>query len=302
MLLSDAHITPFALSGSVLPLLALAKSAGASRPPARPLGGWLMTYGKIGPDGGIVPTVDRDGHTVEAARQLGHIDWSTYLKGGRWNDTHDEKVIVGTPTTLEFHDGTTALSKAHGKVGFWTTGHLFARNDPASWEGLGRTPTPHEFDRADHFWDTAHLLKGTPRPIGLSAHGLMALSPCRKRIIFAKVTDAAMCELPVNPDATVEPLELAVRTASLAFLRKGMVGADACRTCRCPPGACEGLLRKGGVTTGTLAAATPEDLEGAPHGGGAQAGDVVTLIMQRNHVDRATAERWMAEYNDNPIL
>lgn len=291
MNLDGAFIERFTLTGSVIPLVALAKSAGA-RVPTRPLGGWLMTYGKLGPDGGIVPTVDRDGHTVEAARQLGSIDWSTYLTEGRWNDTHDEDLLVGLPTTLEFHDGTTALSKSHGKVGFWTTGHLFDRNDPGSWAGLGRSPKPVELDRADHFWETAHLLKGTPRPIGLSAHGLMALSPCRKRIIFAKVTQAAVCELPKNPDATLEPLELAVGGASpLAFLRKGMVGADPCRSCRCPPGACASLLQKA-VTAGSLASVTPEDLEGSPS---SRRSRLVTLIMRRHRVDQATAERWVAD-------
>lgn len=292
---ADTIIERFALTGSVLPLVALAKSAGAPRAPSRPLGGWLMTYGKLGPDGGIVPTVDRDGHTVEAARQLGNIDWSTYLREGRWNDTHDEEVLVGIPSTLEFHDGTTALSKSHGKVGFWTTGHLFDRRDPASWAGLGRSPRPVELERADHFWETAHLLKGTPRPIGLSAHGLMALSPCRKRIIYAKVTAAAVCELPVNPDTTLEPLELAVDGSPLAFLRKGMVGADPCRSCRCPAGACANLLRKGGVTAGALASVTPEDLEGSPARGDGVS-DLVDAIMKRHHVDRATAERWVVEH------
>ena len=297
--LTDAIIQRFSLSGHLLPLSALRKAVGAPRPPSRPLGGWLMTYGKIGPDGGIVPTVDRDGHTVEAARQLGHIDWSVYLKGGRWNDTHDESVVVGIPETLEFHDGTTALSKAHGKVGFWTTGRIIDPADPTSWAELNRTPTPREFERADHFWAAAHMLKGSPRPLGLSAHGKMALSPCQKRIIYAEVTDAAVCETPVNPDATLEPMELAVRGSPLAFLRKGMVGAQACRTCRCPPGACEGLLRKAGTTAGSLGALAPEDLEGAARQAKPSTSSLVELIMQRSGVDRATAMRWVAEHHDH---
>lgn len=286
-----ANIAAFTLTGSLLPLVGLTKSAGAPWTPTRPLGGWLMTYGKIGPDGGVVPTVDRDGHTVEAARELGHIDWDPYVKGGKWNDTHDENIIVGVPETLEFHDGTTPLSKAHGKVGFWTTGHLFDRQDPQSWANLGRTPRADEFDRADHFWGLAHLLKGTPRPIGLSAHGGMALSPCRRRITFARVDAAAVCELPVNPDATLEPLELA-RRSPLAFLRKGMIGAAPCGACRCAPGSCDGLLRKGGTTTASIAAAVPEDLEG-----GDDAEAAIRAIMARNNVTRAVATRWLVQHH-----
>ena len=297
----------FALTGSVVALSALQKGVGPTRPQNRRLGGWLMTYGKIGPDGGIVPTVDRDGQTVEAAKQLGQIDWSTYLKGGRWNDTHNEDVIVGKPATLEFHDGTTELSKSHGKVGFWTTGHMFDRSDPRSWDDLGRSPTPREFERADHFWSMAHLLKGMPRPLGFSAHGSMQLSPCRKRIIYAKVDHAAVCELPVNPDSTAEIMELG-RPSPLEFLRKGMVGASPCRTCRCPPGSCEGLLAKGasGMTTGEISALTPMDseqtaipthIELMPGNTTEQkVARLVAIISARYHVSDADARRWVAAF------
>ncbi len=234
---------PLPLTGGIVPLQKGVRS--------RMMGGWLTTFGHIGPDGGIVPTIDRDEQTMDAARELGHIDWSAYIKGGRWNDTHVEGCYVGLPETLEFHDGTTELSKAHGKVGFWTTGRLFDRRDPSSWQGLTgadgqpRDPTSHELDRADHFWRVADILKGTPRTLGLSAHGRMALSPCRKRILYCEIPEAAVCELPVNPDATLEPLALA-RRGGLLELRKGAIGTfepTPCGRCSCPPGVCGRLPR-----------------------------------------------------------
>lgn len=264
---------PFYLEGSVTPLVGLEplrKSAGAWWTPTRPLGGWLATYGKIGPDGGIVPTVDRDGQNFQAAGRLGDIDFSEYLLKGLWNDTHDENRIVGRATSLEFHNGTTELSKAHGKVGFWTTGHLFDRSDPQSWDGLDHPPSPVELQRADHFWKLATLLKGTPRPLALSAHGRMLLSPCRQRIIWAEVRQSAVCETPVNPDATLEPLELARKTGIYELLRKG-VGGRACGACRCTT-PCSALAK----------ADTHSRL--------------LKIFNDRHGVDAHTAERWIASY------
>jgi len=270
-----------------------------------------MTYGKIGPDGGIVPTIDRDGQTVEAAKELGHIDWRTYVKGGVWNDTHDEAVIVGLPSTLEFHDGTTPLSKAHGKLGFWTTGRLFNRTDPSSWSGLtdgngnARTPTPHELDRADHFWKLASMLKGIPRPLGLSAHGRMALSECRTRIVYAEVDAAAVCELPVNPDATLEPMAMAVKGTPLEILRKGMITRGRCGRCTCPEGACLRLLKAVHAGNAATRAVVPEDLEGATDDGklvattaGERLSQLVQAVQSQFKVDKATARRWVREYLD----
>jgi len=251
----------------------LRKSAGAWWTPTRPLGGWLATYGKIGPDGGIVPTIDRDNQNFQAAGRLGDIDFSEYLQKGLWNDTHNEDRIVGRASTLEFHNGTTELSKAHGKVGFWTTGHLFDRTDPQSWEGLDYTPSPLEFQRADHFWKLARLLKGTPRPLAFSAHGLMQLSPCRKRIIWAKVRQSAVCETPVNPDATVEPLELARKAGIYELLRKG-VGGDICGKCRCT------------TPCSVLAKAQIDD----------RRAQLVAAIQKRSNVDEPTARRWLESY------
>lgn len=285
----------FALLGMLVPM----EKAVSTH--SRPMKGWLMTYAKIREDGQITETQDREGHTVEAARELGRIDWAPYLKGahpskdgfsGVWNDTHRENVVVGLPDGLAFHDGTTALSKAEGKIGFHTLGHLLNRRDPSSWAGLRRTPTPEEFERADHFWELAEMLKGSPRPLGLSAHGEMALSPCKKRIIFARVRAAAVCELPQNPDATLEPMEFG-RGFTGGLLRQGMVGANPCGACRCPPGACENLLIKGGDAA-SIASVVPEDLEGAPDPLDTEAS--VRYIVAKHNVPEATARRWIASH------
>ena len=260
------------------------------------MAGWGIVYALLGPDGGIVPVTDRDDQVFDAARQLGLIDWSGYLTKGVWNDTHDEAITVGLPETLEFHDDTTELAKAHGKVGYWTTGHLLDRDDPTSWDLLGRTPRPHELDRADYFWDTAHLLKGTPRPIAFSAHGSMRLSPCRKRITYAKVDAFALCDTPINPGATAEPMQLG-RRSPVEILRKAVVGGDPCRSCRCPPGACQGLLRKGtgaGLSALDLAPLTPENLEA--HAITLPPDPLVQSVMDRARVDRETAERWCRQH------
>lgn len=309
-------VRQFKLAGDVWPLLAMEKAAGASAAadsgyrPSRPMGGWLCTYGKVGPDGGIVPTVDRDGHIFDAARQIGFIDWNKYMAGGVWNDTHTA-TVVGLPDNLEFHDGQTALSKAHGKVGFWTTGHLFDRSDPKSWQGLSdeagkpRAPTPHEFQRADYFWSLSNLLKGTPRPIGLSAEGMMALSQCKKRVLWASMVRAAVCETPVNPDATVEPMIYAV-------IGRALVGESSdpspCGKCACPAGSCN-VMRKS-ATGGAVAGAIPQYADGGKvHrslGSPTAAESVVRnpelrarvleLLQQEYFLDRADAEAWLTDW------
>jgi len=272
------------------------KAVGSSvHVPSRPLGGWLMTYGKIGPSGGIVPTVDRQGHIVEAARELGHIDWSEYLKGGRWNDTHlkDEATgrhlaLVGLPSVLEFHDGTTELAKAHRKVGFWTAGHLFDRNDPASWSAYGDyVPTPHDLDRSDYFWDLAQLLKGTPRPLGLSAEGDMALDDSGTRIVFARVRQAAVCELPQNPDTTLEPMQLGLPgpllDTPLQIMAKAIAVAQGS----------EGVSTENAATR----AVVPEDLEGAPASTPKAKFDrLVAILMERYSISESTARTWIKRF------
>jgi hypothetical protein len=306
----------FKLVGDVWPLATLAKAEDAHKP-GRPFGGWLCTYGKVGPDGGIVPTVDRDGHTFEAAKQLGYIDWDTYMKKGVWNDTHSS-VVVGLPDTLEFHDGTTELSKGHGKVGFWTTGHLFDRAEPKSWVGLvdkagqPRRPTETEFARADYFWDLAHLLKGTPRPLGLSADGVMAMSACRKRVLWARMDAAAICETPVNPDATVEPMIYAVLGRALV----GETGDPSpCGKCSCPPGGCQ-VLRKSSVgkvqgpgngtaggsvipqyaDAGKIQRSLGSPVEALIRGGDELRERVLQLLQEEYLLARPDAEEWLRDY------
>lgn len=213
------------------------KGTGAEPPSLRRMAGWVTTYGTIGEDGGIVPTRDREGHTFEAARQLGLIDWTGYLSKGFGVWTHNHKgPRVGIPQTLEFHDGTTDLSRLHRKVGFWTRGHLFERGVPESWALLGEEPTGEEFDHADECWDLANgLLKGS-RALGFSVEGRMRLSPCRSRILAAKVDRAALLEYPHNPDATAEAM---AKGAAFGFLRQGMVGRRQCGKCSCPSSGCE---------------------------------------------------------------
>ncbi len=196
--------------GGVVSLLKAAGGSEGVHVPTRALGGWVMTYAKLGPNGELIETVDRERQTIDAARELGRIDWEPYIKAGRWNDTHDENTLVGLPTVLEYHDATSDLAKAHGKVGFWTAGHLWDRNDPQSWAAYGvPRPSDHELDAADRFWRLAQMLKGLPRPLGFSAHGQMRLSRDGRRVTWCQVTQAAVCQLPMNPDATAEILELA---------------------------------------------------------------------------------------------
>jgi hypothetical protein len=272
-------LQPFVMDGVIVPLR---KAGTDTRSFTRPMGGWLMTYGKMMPDGKVVETKDRDGHVVEAAREVGMIDFTEYRKGGLWNDTHDESVIVGIPTALEFHGVESPMAKSHGKVGWYTEGHLFDRHDPRSWAGLRgangrpRTPTPHELDRADHFHRLANLLKGTPRPLGLSAHGQMMLTP-ENRIVWAKVPAAAVCELPVNPDATLEPLMKAMRGVPL-----------------------HEVLAKS-VNAATLAAAVPQDLEGVDSDAASSAGisdkeQLLQFLMDSYKITRPEAVRWIRTF------
>jgi hypothetical protein len=251
----------WSIHGDITPLLKARQ--GQDWTPTRPLGGWLIPYGTVGlGQPGVTPIRDRDDQLFEAAATIGMIDFSDYLKKGRWNDTHRKrsedgpKVIVGAPRDLEFHGPESELAKAHGKVGFWTEGFLFDRADPRSWLQIGHTPTSQELDRADYFWKLANLLKGTPRQIGLSAEGKMLSSPCGKRIIWAKVTDSAVCDVPVNPFATVQPLQLA------RPIRREMLTASPCDDCRCPPGArCQVRDLSKGVVSDSMSAIAPQDLE-----------------------------------------
>jgi hypothetical protein len=298
----------FTLNGSIEPLMK-AVAGPQGHKPTRPLGGWLMVYALLGPNGGLHPVLDRENQVMEAASELGRIDWTEYLRKGRWNDTHNENVLVGQGTNLEFHDQHTPLAKAHGKVGFWTSGHLWDPADASSWElYTDHVPNPTELRRADEFWTLAQCLKGTPRPLGLSAHGWMELSACKSRILTAGCEAAAVCELPMNPASTVEPMELALRGSPLEWLRKGMVARHdrPCRTCSCPPGAACLALRKGlqradsaplmtdrlDIESDDTAVLTKLDRDDPA----AKVEALIALIQARFFVTRADAVRWVARY------
>lgn len=214
----------FRVDGEVMPLVygALSKAVptGGLYVPKRALGGWLMTYGKIGLDGKVIRTRDREGHVMVAAKQLGSVDVRPYVESGLWNDTHlvngatSKKMMVGVPSVIEFHDGTTPLSKAHRKVGYWTAGHLYDRAEPDSWRLYGDyVPTPVDLDRADYLWAHAQMFKGTPRTLGFSAEGEMY--EAEGEILWARLTGAAVCVVPQNPDTTAEVLAKAVHAGSM---------------------------------------------------------------------------------------
>ena len=288
-----ATTAEFALSGAVAPLvgpLGTLRKAADGYEPRRALGGWLATYGRIGPSGGVLPTEDREGHVFEAAGAIGRIDFKEYLSKGIWNDTHGP-VNVGVPTLLEHHGSSTELAKAHGKVGWWTEGHLFDRNDPRSWlDFTAYVPTARDLDRADHFWRLATLMKGLPRDLGFSAEGRMMLSPCRKRIVWAAVNKMAVCELPQNPDATAIPLRLAVPVT------EAMVGAEPCSTCTCPPNArCTVVPLAAAVTTATIAPGVPEDLEGGDDNGD-EVENLVRKVQKRLGCSRLEARRRVSKW------
>lgn len=304
--------TRFDLFGQIQPL---AKADnGAAWKPTRPFGGWLATYGRIGPNGGIIPTEDRQGHIFDAARTIGLIDFSDYLTKGVWNDTHigfteetkDQKpIVVGRPTLLEFHDESSPLAKAHQKVGFWTEGHLFDRADPRSWTLFGDyTPTEKDLERSDYFWTVAAMLKGLPRSLGFSAQGRMLLSPCGKRIIWAKIDQNAVCETPVNPYATSMPLQLAVRDGRSwshdIRVTPDMVGKSPCDSCLCPPGARCPTLAKGGQPADTDAKVSATELAVEKPDEHDSEEQLVQALVKQYRCSEKAARRWVKKYLAKP--
>lgn len=286
------------MDGELYPLV-----KGSSSVFTRPMAGWLMVYAMLADGGQMVPVVDRDGHYADAAKELGRVDWTEYRKGRKWNDSHlkapkghpDDKWIIGLSDGLEFHDGSTALSAAHRKVGFWTQGHLFDATDPRSWlgltdrEGRPRSPTSEEFERADRMWQTAVMLKGTPRPLGLSADGMMALdSATRTRIQYAMVAQAAVCQLPKNHAATLEPMIKGVSPSETPDPLVAMTKA---------------------MDAGAAADAVPEDLEGAGKGAKKDASEgndkvpineaakqVIEHLMKRYRIGESDAKALLTNY------
>lgn len=263
-MVATARTLPLSLSGSLAPLEKMARAAPAHIP-ARRLGGWATVWALLGADGQLRPVVDRDGQTMDCAAELAGIDWSAYLRQGRgfWNASHDwmlpkpqrgppgdRRLKIGIGTALEFHDAASTRAQQEGKVGWWTSGHLWDPDDPESWRlYTDYVPTANDLKLADHFWRVAQQLTDADRVLGFSVDGRMRPSPCGNRIIWAGVGEVALAEVPNNPAATVEVLEKAHDGSAelVPGLRPGQIGRDetppACGDCRCGPRAC-GLLRK----------------------------------------------------------
>ena len=169
----------------------------------RPLEGWLFAFGILGPNGGVIPTTDRDGQFTDAASAPGKVDVTEYLKKGLWNDTHNRNVIVGRSDGLEFHDGTTPLSLSHQKIGYYTAGHLFDPSNPVTFGDY--SPTPFDLERSDYYWELANeTLSGGPRSLAFSADGWMWCDQTGTHIVRARIDQSAICETPVNPLCTAE--------------------------------------------------------------------------------------------------
>jgi hypothetical protein len=312
----NARTIPFHIEGEVWAVHTEVMAKGAERRPTRPLAGWLMVYGTLGASNNVIPIRDRQGHTHDAARELGHIDWTPYIEKGSWIDNHrwvhpdgrlaewgdrpkdGRRVHVGRAHTLQFHDGSTDLSLQHRKVGYFTSGELYDPTDPRSWEGLGRVPTPYEFERSEHYWDLATMLKGTPRSLAFSADGVMALSRDKTQLMWARVGAAGVCEIPQHPATTAEPMELGVPSA--------IASASALSPLEVMEMALENDDRLRGPAEQVLVrshAQTPlDDVAGQRAMGLEDRIDHLTeMVMEQFKTDRATARRWVCSYlKDNP--
>lgn len=303
----------------------LAKGGDQHRP-LRPLAGWATTWAKLDANDAIVTTRDRHKQTMDAAAEVGKLDWSAYVDHGVWNDTHTS-ALVGVPTYLEWvANAKHPLAKSHRKLGFFTAGHLWDRKDPDSWRlyapprpdadgnvtagGVQLEPTEEELRKADRFWDLAMRFMELGRPLGFSVQGKMLLSPCEGRIVRAWVTSNAVCELPVNPDATAEPILAMLKAETspsvLDVLRPKMIGKPPCGRCTCPGGVCfvGGLpLAKAGVTTDGIGSAAGEDVEGDGEFDAdtlsSQRERIADLIVERWGVTRAVALRWINDATAN---
>jgi hypothetical protein len=265
---------PLRLHGTLAPLAKVAASAEGHLP-TRPMAGWATVWAQIMPDGRLVPVIDRDDQTMDCAAELAGIDWSSYLARGRgfWNDSHkggvpgNRAIKVGIGRILQFHDADSPFAQEHGKVGWWTAGHLWDRDDPASWQlYTDYIPTSADLDRADAFWNVSQRLDGLNRPLGFSVDGRMRTSPCGRRIIWARVEEIAVAIGPSNPACTVEPvLAKSIGDDGLAFLRPGLIGRDetpaACGACSCGPNAC-GLRRLAKSMAADVAPLAPESRAG----------------------------------------
>jgi hypothetical protein len=197
----------------------------ASWTPTRPLGGWLATSHEIMADGSLRPVSDREGQVFLASGSVDAVDLAPYIGWGLWNDEH-RPTFVGVPTFLEFCGPDHPLAREHGKVGLWTEGHLFDGDDPASWEQFAKgrpadiwgaipqpsaplRPTEAELGRASMYWGLAKSIEALGRGIGFSAHGQSKVR--NNTIVGARITQAAVCSIPMNPQATAQPLALSRR-------------------------------------------------------------------------------------------
>lgn len=254
----------WSLAGYLVPALkGAALEVAGEYVPQRQLVGWATTWGKLNPDGSVSETTDRDGQVMDAAAEMGKIDWSAYLNGGFWNDLHRQRlpdgkpppfpdykrdIIVGRPQGLEWCPPGHPIAEAHRKVGWITWGHLWDRNDPDSWRLTGDyVPEPQDLDRADYYWKLVNDLDDSSYRLGFSLHGLMATSPCGKRITYALINALALAPLPQDPDATIEILK-GQGDDPITVLGRAKVGTTEpppCGRCSCPPGVCGLVLRKG---------------------------------------------------------
>jgi len=215
----------------------------ASWTPTRPIGGWLATSHEIMPDGSLVPVKDRGGQVFEASGKIGAVDLSSYIGWGLWNHEH-QPIYVGVPTFLEFCGPDHPIAQEHGKVGLWTEGHLFDGDDARSWElfAKGRPPgvwgdiqrpveplqpTAAELERANDYWALAKSIQGLGRGIGFSAHGQAKVR--NDTIFYARITQAAVCAIPMNPQATAQPLALSRRLSLDTPLSAAELADPRCR-------------------------------------------------------------------------
>ena len=161
-------------------------------------------YGQVDANGTLYPTIDKQNQIMVSAGQPSSMDWARAIKRGDGviNDAHTN-IRVGRPLALEYHDGTTALSRRDGKLGWWLWSRLYDRNDPDSWDGY-TMPSPAEFARANYYWVVLQLLLASGRPGGYSIQGFSCLTPDRGSAVMTDVRHVALVEYPVNPDCTIE--------------------------------------------------------------------------------------------------
>ncbi len=323
------NVRPWGLSGLLVAETAMLKDASTA--PSRKMAGWATTWANIGEDGSLAEAVDRDDQVMDAASDIDKIDWSRYLDGGLWNDQHiaplpngqmprraqgKDPIYVGVPTGLEWCPPGHELAQAHRKAGWFTWGHLFDRRNPDSWRAhTTYVPTPTDLDRADYYFELANLMKAeSDTSLAFSVHGLMATSPCGKRIVWATVNGLALCTVPSNPGATAELIRgLHTPDIVLGRAKVGTTEPRPCGRCSCPPGLCGQVLRKSQVNDGT-------DVESGRESTGAENGPdttvtkrdrfianrdkIISSIMRLHNVDESTANQWfdvfLATHNEDP--